>query len=94
MDTPTKLDIEEVLASKGRTKILHLLIQRGEMSISAIVQEGKLNHYNAAGHLRALARLGLVIPKVFGRIKIFAFNVADRRARALKNLVEFWENCT
>ncbi len=96
MELPAKpkLDIEEVFASKGRTKILHMLIQQGEMSISAIVQQGKLNHDNVQGHLQELVRLGLVLPKVFGRIKIFAFNGNDRRARALRNLVEFWENRT
>ncbi len=72
---PSKIDIEEVFASKGRTKILRLLIHKKEMSISSIVEQGNLNHLNVQCHLEALGALGFVREKRYGRIRIFRLMV-------------------
>ncbi len=89
-----KLDIEEVFASRGRTRVLNLLIHNIEMSISSIAQQGGLNHRNVQVHLEVLIKLGLVQEKKFGRIRIFRLRAEDKRVNALKNLVEFWEDRT
>ncbi len=86
------LNIEEVFASKGRTKILHLLAICGEMNISEIVKKTSLNHLNVKNHLKMLVKLNFIQEKSFGRIKIYRFKIENKKAKSLKNLIEFWEN--
>ncbi len=87
------LNIEDVFASLGRTKVIWLLVHaaNNEMNISEIVRKSKLNHQNVEGHLKRLVALGLVQDKPFGRIRIFRLRVEEKRVRALKNFVDFFQ---
>jgi len=91
-DYTNVLNIEDIFASKGRTKILHLLAIRGEMNISEIVKKTNLNHLNVKNHLKILVKLNFIQEKEFGRIRIYRFKIENKKARSLKNLIEFWEN--
>jgi predicted transcriptional regulator len=83
-------DFEDVFASKGRSKIIKLLSQAGELNISYIMKEGKMNHTSVVEHLNYFVEIGLVQEKVFGRIKIYRFCIENPKARALQRLIEFW----
>src|SRR4030042_2268447 len=91
-DYSNRLNIEEVFASKGRTKNIHLLVKSGEMNISEIVKKTSLNHLNVKNHLKILVQLNFIQEKEFGRIKIYRFKIENKKAKSLKNLIEFWEN--
>jgi len=91
-DNNSILKIEDVFASKGRIKILHLLANLGEMNISEIVKKTNLNHLNVKNHLKKLIELNLIQEKEFGRIKIYRFKIENKNAKSLKNLIEFWEH--
>lgn len=86
------LKIEDVFASRGRTKILYVLATYGELNISEIVKKTGQNHSNVQKHLAFLIQLNLVQEKEFGRIKIYRFKTENKKANSLKNLIEFWEN--
>ncbi len=90
-DNNVMLNIEDVFASRGRTKILHLLAICGEMNISEIVKKTSLNHLNVKNHLKILVQLNFIQEKEFGRIKIYRFKIENKKAKSLKNLIEFWE---
>jgi DNA-binding transcriptional ArsR family regulator len=83
--------IEEVFSSKGRVRILRILVEIGELNISALARRAGLNYSTANEHLRVLEEAGLVRHKRFGRIRIFRFNDGDARADMIKRLVEAWE---
>lgn len=80
--------IEEVLSSKGRVKILKILIDHGELNISEIVKRSELNHSTASTHLGELKRFGMVDEKRFGRVRIFRLRLEDPRVQALKSAFE------
>ena len=84
-------DFEEVFASKGRSKIIKLLCRHGELNISYIIKETKINHASMAEHLEYFVQIGLIQEKIFGRIKIYRYCIENPKARALQRLIEFWE---
>jgi len=84
--------IDEVLSSRGRVKILKLLAEKGEINISAISKQVKLNHGVVVNHLEYLVRIGLVKEKTFGRIRIFQYQDQNIRAHSLKQLFNIWDN--
>lgn len=85
------MSLEEVFSSKGRMKILRILVEIGELNISEIARRARLNYATTNQHLRVLEDSGVVRHKNFGRIRIFRFNEESPRARMIKELVEGWD---
>lgn len=85
-------DIEDVFASKGRTKIIKILVINQETNISNIVKLTGLNHSSVKQHLEFLLKTELIEEKCFGRIKIYRFRDENMKGKAIKNLIEFWED--
>jgi predicted transcriptional regulator len=82
--------IENVFSSKGRVKILRILVEIGELNISEIARRAQLNYATTNQHLRVLEDSGIVRHKNFGRIRIFRFNEENPRAKKIKDLVNGW----
>ena len=85
------MQIEDVFSSRGRVRILRILVEIEELNISEIARRAGLNYATASQHLQTLANAGLVRHKRFGRIRIFRFNEQDPRSRLIKKLIENWE---
>ena len=83
--------IEEIFASKGRIKIIKLLAKEMELNISEIIRRTKLNHNITTKHLKVLVESNILQEKIYGRIKIYRFRVEDFRVKAIKSLIEIWE---
>ncbi|UCF58257.1 MAG: winged helix-turn-helix transcriptional regulator [Candidatus Bathyarchaeota archaeon] len=84
------MSIEDVFSSKGRVRILRILVEIEELNISEIARRTGLNYATTNQHLQALENAGLVRHKRFGRIRIFRFNEVDSRAKIIKKLIENW----
>ena len=82
--------LEEVFSSRGRIKILRLLVEKGELNITSIVNLAGVCHKYARAHLRKFMKVGLVQEKRYGRIRIYRFRIETQRARAIKNLFAIW----
>jgi len=91
-DSHKKRDIEEVLGSKARIKILKTLAMNNELNISLIIKNTRLNHSNVLKHLQILKELNLVQEKKFGRIRIYRYKNENIKARSLKKFIEIWED--
>ncbi|MGQ4914646.1 MAG: ArsR/SmtB family transcription factor [Candidatus Asgardarchaeia archaeon] len=85
------LPLEEVLSSRGRIRILEILVKVGEINISELSRRTRLNHSSVIAHLQILKRADLVEEKIFGRIKIYRFKSETLRGRAIKSLIELWD---
>jgi DNA-binding transcriptional ArsR family regulator len=83
--------VEEIFSSKGRVKILRLLVEIGELNISEIARRAGLNYATTNQHLDILEKAGLVLHKSFGRIRIYRLNEGNAYAAAVKSLIEGWE---
>jgi len=86
------MKIEEVFGNKARFKILKILFQVGELNVSEITRRLSANHTTTVKHLKILENEGILQHKTFGRIRIYRFNELSRKAKAVKNLIETWEN--
>jgi predicted transcriptional regulator len=84
------MSIETVFSSKGRVKILRILVEIGELNISEIARRAKLNYTTTNQHLQVLETSGIIRHKNFGRIRIFRFNNENPRAKSIKELIEEW----
>jgi DNA-binding transcriptional ArsR family regulator len=83
--------VEDVFSSKGRVKILRLLVEIGELNISEIARRAGLNYATTNQHLGILESAGLILHKSFGRIRIYRLNENNPYAKAVKGLIEGWE---
>lgn len=84
-------NIENLLGSRARVKILKLLAKNKEMSISQIIRDTRLNHTSVKYHLAFLKSYNLVQEKIFGRIKIYRYKFENIRAKSLGKFIEIWE---
>ena len=85
------VNIEDIFSSRGRAKIIKLLALRDELNISKIVDLTGLNHLSVKTHLFFFKEINFVQEKKFGRIRIYRFKTENLKAKALKNLIQFWE---
>ena len=90
-EKPEMCDIEEVFASKGRVKIIKILVQEEELNISEIVDRARLNHKSTLNHLKFLTKAGIVQEKIYGRIRIYRIKFEDYRVKAIKKMIDVWE---
>jgi len=84
-------NIENLLGSRAKIKILKTLAANSELSITQIIRNTKLNHSSVKFHLNHLKLLNLVQEKNFGRIKIFRYKNENLKAKSLKKFIEIWE---
>jgi DNA-binding transcriptional ArsR family regulator len=85
------MEIEEVFSSKPRMKILKLVARLGALNISDIARRINLNYSTTKQHLKLLESEGVLQQRVYGRIRMYKFNEASPKARAVQNLIETWE---
>lgn len=90
-DIEEDYNIENLLGSRARIKILKLLAKNKELSISQIIRDTNLNHTSVKYHLTYLKSNNLVQEKIFGRIKIYRYKFENVRAKSLSKFIEIWE---
>jgi len=81
------LDVERLLSSKGRVKILKLLLDKGQLNISRIVKETKLHHKLVVRHLNELIDMGLVVERRYGRLRLFEADLTNPRISAIREIL-------
>jgi predicted transcriptional regulator len=85
------MDIEQVFSSKPRMKILKLIARLGTLNVSDIARRIGLNYSTTNEHLKLLEAEGVLRQTVYGRIRMYRFNEASPKAKAVQNLIEAWE---
>ena len=87
--SPT-LEVERLLSSYGRTKVLSVMLESGELNISEITRRSGLSHTSAAHHLEFLTKVGIITEKRFNRIRIFRVEHASPMVSALSRFFSEW----
>jgi DNA-binding transcriptional ArsR family regulator len=85
------MEIEEVFSSKPRMKILKLLARLGTLNVSDIAKRIGLNYSATNNHLRLLEAEGILVQRVYGRIRMYRYNDTSAKAKAVQGLIETWE---
>jgi predicted transcriptional regulator len=85
------MELEEVLSSKSRMKILKLIYQLGQLNVSDVARRLKLNFASTSKHLKFLESEGILQERTYGRVRMYRFNDGSAKAKALQNLLDVWE---
>ncbi len=85
------MEIEQVFSSKPRMKILKLIARLGELNVSDIARRIGVNFTTTSRHLKVLEGEGVLQQRVYGRIRMYRFNQASGKAKAVQILIEAWE---
>jgi len=86
------LDLEELFGSKGRIKILKIILNEEEVNITRLVKLSGLHYNLVKKHVEYLSSLGIVKVKNIGRIKIVEANFEDPKVVALRDLIRTIES--
>ena len=85
------LELEEVLSSKPRLKILKLLYTLGSLNVSNIARQIGVNFTAASKHLKVLEDAGILQVHVYGRVHMYRFKEGSAKAKAIQNLIDAWQ---
>lgn len=86
------MDLEDVFSSKLRMKILKVIVQMGELNVSEIARRIGANYGTTSGHLKILEDEGILLHKVFGRIRLYRLDEHSPKAKVVQNFIETWEH--
>lgn len=84
------MELEEVFSSKLRMKILKLLYELGSLNVSDIARRLGSNFASTSEHLKVLEAEGILQELPYGRVRMYRFNEASPKAKAVKSLIETW----
>lgn len=79
------------MSSYGRTKVLTVMLEVGELNISEIMRRSGLSHSTTAKHLEFLTRTGILTEKRFNRIRIFRIDQSSPLAGVLGRFYADWK---
>ncbi|MGD0397047.1 MAG: winged helix-turn-helix domain-containing protein [Nitrososphaerales archaeon] len=83
--------VEELLSSYGRTKVLTVMIKSGELNISEITRRSGLSHTSAVRHLEFLTESGILAEKRFNRIRIFRVDRSNPLVGVIARFLSEWQ---
>jgi DNA-binding transcriptional ArsR family regulator len=89
--TVSLLDLEDVLCSKTRMKLLKLLFNLGQLNTSDLAHKLGANYATTLHHLSLLKTENVVMERLSGKTRFFRFNNSPR-AKAIMKLLEEWEH--
>lgn len=72
-------------------KILKLIARLGELNVSDVARRIGVNFTSTSKHLRVLEEEGILQQRTYGRIRMYRFNQASAKAKAVQDLIETWE---
>jgi DNA-binding transcriptional ArsR family regulator len=72
-------------------KILKLVAKLGELNVSDVARRLGLNFSATSRHLQVLEAEGILQERTYGRIRMYRFNQASRKAKAVQDLIDVWE---
>lgn len=79
--------LEEILSSKARVKILRVILEKGEVNVNQIIRETKLNYKTVCKHVDYLVNAGLVEEVRIGRLRLVRPNWLNPRTRKLEEFL-------
>jgi predicted transcriptional regulator len=85
------MELEEVLSSKPRLKILKLIHTLGSLNVSDIARRLRTNYASTAEHLEILASEGILQERTYGRVRMYRFKEGSAKAKTMVALIEAWE---
>jgi len=82
------MGIENVLSSKGRIRIVKILLKYGATNINTLIRESGLTHKLVAKYISELKEENLVVERRYGRLRVVEINYQNPKVSMLKMLLE------
>jgi DNA-binding transcriptional ArsR family regulator len=89
---PSGPSLSRVLSSSGRTKILTVLSNVGELHLSEIARKTDQSYSATDRHLEELSEASIVEEHDYGRVRMFRLNLDNPRTKILRQLILEWDN--
>ncbi len=81
------MDLERVLGSRGRVRILRILARAGGLNVTRLAREAGLSYETTVGHVRLLAEEGVVRERRLGRVRIVELATDRPEVRRIVSLL-------
>jgi len=85
------MQLEDVLCSKTRIRILKVMVRLGRLNVSTIAKMMRINYRASLMHLQILESAGILQRSDYGRTRLYRFNESSTVSRALLGVLESWE---
>jgi predicted transcriptional regulator len=82
--------LEDVFCSRVRIRILKILLQLGQLSVSGIANRLAINYGVTVKHLEILENSGIVQIRLYGRIRLCRLK-DSLKTKAIREVLETWE---
>ncbi|OLE71732.1 hypothetical protein AUF78_00705 [archaeon 13_1_20CM_2_51_12] len=86
------LPLDRILSSSGRIRILSLLSEVEQLHLTEIAKRTDQSYSAAERHLDDLSEAGIVEERDYGRVRVFKLNLANDRAKLLRELILKWNH--
>lgn len=82
-----RLRLDTLLSTRGRLKVIRIILRYGETNITRIIRESGLNYKTVKRHLAFLVETGLINERSYGRARLYSVNYASPKALLLRDLL-------
>ncbi len=79
--------VQTILGSRGKTKILLLLAEYGQLNITRLLKYTGLHHKLLEKHLQELKQLGLIEEEKIGRVRYFSLRFDNPKVPIILELL-------
>ncbi|MEB3756611.1 MAG: ArsR family transcriptional regulator [Desulfurococcales archaeon] len=82
------MGIENVLSSKGRIRVIKILLKYGATNINTLIRESGLTHKLVTKYISELKEENLIVERRYGRLRVVEINYQNPKVSMLKMLLE------
>ncbi|MCE4614334.1 MAG: ArsR family transcriptional regulator [Desulfurococcales archaeon] len=82
------MGIEDVLSSRGRIRIIKILLKYGATNINTLIRESGLTHKLVSKYISELKEENLIAERRYGRLRVIEINYQNPKISMLKMLLE------
>jgi predicted transcriptional regulator len=86
------MELEDVLCSKTRIRILKVMVRLGRLNVSTIAKMMRINYCASLRHLEILENAGFLQRSDYGRSRLYRFNENSVTCQVLFKVLEVWES--
>ncbi|MGQ9479479.1 MAG: hypothetical protein ACUVQ0_05660 [Thermoproteota archaeon] len=80
--------LEDVSSSISCSRIFWTLLKNGEVGLSELIRQTRLNHKIVRKNIDRMIEKGLIKEKRFGRLKVYVLNDSDPSVKMLLNIAK------
>ncbi len=81
------MSFEDIFSSRGRVKVLKAILFHGEINLTSIIRETRLNYASVTRHINYLKSCNIIDEIRLGRVKIYRPNWVNPRVRYIEDML-------